>query len=136
VPTLRVDLTHFFPKEARQNLGRLIKDWSRPGMGFKWSPYQCTQGMMVLDEVIGGDRLDPGNVFRWDRVRLYLLGSPTYDPTLPWVSKVRNSDGKVATDQVIYVDNIRPTGNGKEEVWKATRRVGSMCSCHGIQDAS
>jgi hypothetical protein len=37
-------------------------------MGFKWSPHQCTQGMMVLDEAIGGDRLDPGNIFKWDRV--------------------------------------------------------------------
>ena len=135
-PHCGIDLTHFFPEEARQSLGRLIEVWSRPGMGFKWSPYQCTQDMMVLDEVIGGDRLDPGNIFKWDRVRLNLLGSPNYDPALPWVSKVRNSDGKVVADRVIYVDDIQPTGNGKEEVWKATWRVGSMCCYHGIQDAS
>ena len=42
----------------------------------------------------------------------------------------------MAADRVIYVDDIRPTGNGREEVWEATRRVGSLCSCHGIQDAS
>jgi hypothetical protein len=92
--------------------------------------------MMALDEVIGGDCLDPNNIFRWDKVRLNLLGSPNYDPPLPWVSKVRDSDGKVAADRVIFVDNVRPLGNGKEESWKATRRVGSHCSCHGIQDAS
>ena len=91
---------------------------------------------MVLDEVIGGDRLDSNNVFRWDRIRLNLLGCPTHDPTLPWVSKVRDSDGRVAADRAICVDDIRPTGNGKEQVWKATWRVGSLCSCHGIQDAS
>ena len=42
----------------------------------------------------------------------------------------------MAADRVIYVDDIRPTGNGREEVWEATRRVGSLCSYHGTQDAS
>jgi hypothetical protein len=34
-PHCGVDLTHFFPEEARQNLGRLIEVWTRPGLGFK-----------------------------------------------------------------------------------------------------
>jgi hypothetical protein len=41
-PYCGVNLMHFFPEEARQNLDRLIEVWCRPGMGFKWSPYQCT----------------------------------------------------------------------------------------------
>jgi hypothetical protein len=62
--------------------------------------------------------------------------APTYNLALPWVSKVRDSDGKAMADRVIYIDDVQPTGNRKEEVWKATQRVGSMCSYHGIQDAS
>ena len=90
----------------------------------------------MVDEVIGGDRLDPSNVFRWDYVRLNLPGSETYDPSLPWVSKVRRSDGKIAADRTIFVDDVRPVGNTKQECQQATRKVGSKFSYHGIQDAS
>jgi hypothetical protein len=54
--------THFsvsFPEELSDGGGRLWEAWQRPGMGFKWSPYQAVQGINVADEVIGGDRLNP-----------------------------------------------------------------------------
>ena len=62
-PYCGVDLTQFFPEEAQMNLGRLIEVWTMPGMGFKWSPYQCTQGMMVLDKVIGETGWTPTTSF-------------------------------------------------------------------------
>ena len=91
---------------------------------------------MVLDEKIGGDRLDKYNVFCWDYVRLNLPGSPEYTPSLPWVSKVRADDGKIAADRLFFMDDGRSMGNGREEVWSAARKIGSMCSYHGIQDSS
>ena len=88
-----------------------------------------------MDETIGGDPTDPGNVSRWDHVRLNLPASNNYDPSLPWVSKVR-LDGKVAADRVIFVDDVRTSGNSEQECWDACRKVGQKCSFLGIQDAS
>ena len=135
-PYCGVDLTHYFPEELQDGETQLLEAWLRTGMGFTWSPYQAVQGMMVVDEVIGGDRFDPSNVFRWDNVCLNLPGDPAYDPTMPWVYKCRLEDGLIAADRVIFVDDVRTVGNSRAECWQATRVVGSQLSYHGIQDAS
>jgi hypothetical protein len=88
-----------------------------------------------LEEVIEGDPKDPDNVFRYDQVELNLPGSKDYDPSMPWVHKLRLSDGKIAADLLIFVDDARPTGPTEEECWKATQRFASMCNHFGIQDA-
>ncbi len=86
-----VDLTNYFGE------GRLLWErWMRAAMCLKSSPYQAVQAILVAKEVIRGDRKDPTNAFRWDTVRLNLPGSQTYDPRLPWVSKIRVDDGKIA----------------------------------------
>ena len=136
VPYCGVDLSLYFPDEIPPGEDHLWEAWTRTGMGFKWSPYQAVQGMTVADEVISGDRSDPTNVFRWSHVRLNLPGSPEYRPDLPWVSKVREEDGKVAADKVVFVDDARTSGNGQKEAWQATRRVGSKLTYLGLQDAS
>ena len=83
-PYCGVDLTLYFPEEVvGGGVTHLIETWTRAGMGFRWSPYQCCQGMMVLDEKIGGDRLDKSNVFRWDYVRLNLSRVPKLHPEPP-----------------------------------------------------
>lgn len=78
-PYAGIDLTKFFAEDAIN--GVTHEAWNGAGMGFKWSPYQAVQGAMVLDEVIGGDRHNPKNVFRWDKIRLNLPRDDT--PTLP-----------------------------------------------------
>ncbi len=105
-------------------------------MGLKSSPYQATQAMGMAEEVIRGNRLEPSNVFRWDRVRLNLPGKEGYDPSVPWVSKVRDSDGRIAADLFTFVDDLRPTGSSKEQGWQAGRRAASVLGYLGIQDAS
>jgi hypothetical protein len=105
-------------------------------MGLKSSPYQCTQAMAIAEEVIQRDRMDPANMFRWDYVRFNLPGSPNYDPSVPWVSKVRTEDGQIAADLFTFVDDLRPTGSSKKEAWQAARKVTSTLSYLGIQDAS
>jgi hypothetical protein len=114
----------------------LWEQWVRCAMGLKSSPYQAVQVVMVAEEVIKGDRLDPDNVFRWDVVRLNLPGSEDYDPTLPWVSKVRMSDGKIAADLFIYVDDARSTGSNYEESRMTAQRTASTFNYLGIQDAA
>jgi hypothetical protein len=133
-----IDLTEFFGEEAELN-GKpklLWERWVRAAMGLKSSPYQAVQGMLVVKEVILGDRLDPENVFRWDKIRMNLPGSETYDPRLPWVSKVRLEDGKIAADLFIYVDDVRLTGSSSKECREAGRRAASVANSLGIQDAA
>jgi hypothetical protein len=127
-----VDLTHYFPQPGG---GTLWECWHRAAMGLTSSPYQACQGMGFAEEVIRGDRLDATNIFWWDRVRMNLPGSKTYDPSQPWVSKVRDDDGCIAGDFCTFVDDSRPTGPTKREAWQAARQVGSILGYLGIQDA-
>ena len=67
-----------------------------------------------------------------------LPGSPGYNPSLPWVSKVKdNPDGTVdvAADLFTFVDDLRPCGCSSAESWQAGRRAGSKLNWLGIQDA-
>lgn len=125
-----VDLTEYFGS------GKILWErWARAAMGLKSSPYQAVQAVLVAKDVVLGERRDPGNAYRWDSVRLNLPGSEKYDPTLPWVSKIRLEDGKIACDLFIYVDDGRVTGPTKDECWKATRQAASRLNSLGVQEA-
>jgi hypothetical protein len=65
-----------------------------------------------------------------------LPGATDYDPSLPWVSKVRASDGRIASDLFIYVDDLRPTDPSSRECWNAGRRCGSVLSYLGLKNAA
>ena len=113
--------------------------WDRIAMGLSWSPYQAVKSMHLAEEVIRGDHTDPSNIFHWDHVRLNLPGQDDYDPTLPWVSKVRElPDGsfEVAADLFTFIDDCRPTGRDAKEGWQAGRRTGSVLNWLGLQDAA
>jgi hypothetical protein len=131
-----VDLTHYFDAEDKDGKATKIwETWQRAAMGLRSSPYQAVQAMGVAEEFIWGDRKDPMNVFRWDYVRLNLPGSETYDPSKPWVSKLRLEDERIAADLFIFVDALRPTGPSRKDCWLAARRAGSRLNFLGIQDA-
>jgi hypothetical protein len=127
-----VDLSHYFGEGEEGK--RLWEAWKRAAMGVKSSPYQAVSALTVADEIIKGNHEDAANVFEWVRVRLNLPGDKNYDPSLPWVSKVRK-DGKIAADLFTFVDDLRPTGPGRRECWRAARRVASTLNWLGIQDA-
>jgi hypothetical protein len=133
-PTLqelaRVDFTHYFVKDGQA----LWEAWQRAAMGVKSSPFQAVSALTVADEIIKGNRLDPQNEFRWVRVRLNLPGSYDYKPGSPWISKVR-AGGRISSDLFTFVDDLRPTGPGRIECWKAARRAASILNWLGIQDA-
>ena len=68
-------------------------------------------------------------------MRLNVQGSEVYHPRLPWVSKVR-LDELIACKVYIYVDDGRITGPTKLKTLAATRRLCSVISSLGTQDAA
>lgn len=129
-----VDLTKYFPELSEPGQTLWLR-WARCAMGLRTSPFSTVQALSWLEEIIFGDRRDPNNVFRWDKIETNLPGSADYDPSRPWVSKIRNSDGHIAADIMSYIDDLRSTGPSEEECWRASRRVASLCNHYGIQDA-
>jgi hypothetical protein len=128
-----VDLTNYFPMDDKGS--KVWEAWQQAAMGLASSPYQCVQAMGVAEEVIRGDRKEPGNVYRWDTVEMNLPGSEDYDPNRPWVCKLRMDDKRIAADLFIFVDDLRPTGSSRKEAWQAARRAASTLNFLGIQDA-
>ena len=104
-------------------------------MGLTDSPYRSLQLMIKAKHAAYGDRQEITNPFGWVRVWLNLPGSKTYDPTLPWVMKIR-VDGHLACEVYLYVDDGRITGWCSLECWRAARRFCAECTRLGIQDAS
>ena len=128
-----VDLTLYFPDDSKG--GRTLWErWARALMGFRPSPYLAIQGGRHAQSFAMGDRHDPRNVFRWATVRLNLPGQTNYDPSWPWVSKLRKN-GQLAADTFQYVDDVRPTGNTETECWEACHTYGSKVNHLGLQDA-
>jgi len=106
-PYVGIDITQFCSVEV------VWEQWNRMLMGFGPSPFTAIQQELCAEEIVRGDWRDQGNIFRWDRVRLNLLGSELYDPVLPWVSKVFTDmlkDGimleRIACDFVTFVNDI------------------------------
>jgi hypothetical protein len=132
-----VDLTAYCSEElVREVKKRFIWErWTRCGMGFRSSPYNAIQAIMVAEEKIRGDPKDSTNILHWDTVSLNLPGSHNYMPWLPWVFKMRSSDGQIACDFAIYVDDVRTAGNDWREAKLCSRRVASSLNWLGIQDA-
>jgi hypothetical protein len=130
-----VHLAPNFPDDPSA-AGLLWGGWNLPAMGIRSSPYECVQAITLAEEIILGDPTNPNNIFGWDLIRLNLPGSDEYDPSLPRVSKIRSSDGRLAADLFIFVDNIRTRGKDQLTAWLASRRAASTLSYLGIQDAS
>ena len=103
-------------------------------MGFKSSPYSSVRMYLVSEEIIRGDRHDTTNAFQWTTLLLNLPGTKGYRPALAWISKRRN-DGSLASDFVCFVDDLRITGQGSQQVREAGHAISSWQSYLGIQDA-
>lgn len=127
-----VDLSTHIPKAGME---RHWVRWERAAMGLRSSPYQCTQGGQFVLEMAMGDRRDPTNVFRWERVELNLPGSPDYKPSRAWVT-LRRADGSLASFVVLFVDDLRVMAGSERECWLACRRVASTFNYVGVQDAA
>ena len=132
-----IDITDLFPEELKEKFGRtrLWEAWTRCAMGLTTSPYQATQNAQRVKRIIFGDRLDPTNVFGWVDVRINLPGDPDYDPSVPWISKIREN-GDIAADVHPYVDDLRETAPTEEEAWLAASKMAKGAAYFGLQDAA
>ena len=75
----------------------LIGCWTRNAMGLRSSPYLSVQSVTRIKRIFLGNTADRANLFHWETVVLNLPGSEGYDPSSPWISKLRH-DKNVATD--------------------------------------
>ena len=136
-------LNYFLDEDLREYAGVDVRDiggakwerWERTLMGFRPSPYVCTQTFGWGEDAIRGNRKDRDNPFRWDSVRMNLPGDSDYDPSMPWVYKWNNEDGRLASHFSCYIDDIRGIGGTEGICRKATRRVASWINYLGQQDA-
>lgn len=110
--------------------------WTRCVMSLKSSPHGCIRMEMLGDEISKGCYHTPDNPSYFDQVRLNVPGSPTYNPSLPWVSKVDSRTGRSAGDVVSYVDDKRSLGSSHAHCTQVTRQMASMMIYLGEQDAS
>jgi hypothetical protein len=130
-----VDLSQLTLERVRRvERDHFVGQWTRNAMGLKCSPYLAVQAATRIKRKFLGDRGDRNNPFEWSQCILNMPGSIGYDPTMPWIRKVRE-DGCIATDLHVYVDDVRITGATQELVWKAGSRVAKLCSFYGLQDA-
>ena len=137
-PYVGIDLSPFLSDLKKSGLCSYHL-WDRCLMGFKPSPYNAVRSAIRAEDVVRGDPNDPSNVFRWSSVRLNLPGQVDYDPSLPWVSKVRADDQGnlvVAADFKVYIDDVRPAGPSEMECWKACGEISKKLQYLGIQDAA
>ena len=130
-----VDLTDFFPEEDPNYGDKVAERWSRPAMGLRPSPYTAVKGILWADEVIKGRSKKSGQCFSMGTSQIESAWRRDYDPTLPWVSKVRE-DETLAADLFIYIDDLRPTGPTEDETWRASQRTSSVLAWLGLQDAA
>ncbi|KAL7564983.1 hypothetical protein ACA910_011950 [Epithemia clementina (nom. ined.)] len=104
-------------------------------MGLSPSPYQATQSAQRVKHPAFGDRHDPSNMFCWKNGVLNLPGDPSYNPTQPWVYRVRD-DGTLAADVHPYIDDMRETGPNESEARTAASKIAKTAAYYGLQDAA
>ena len=78
-------------------------------MGFKYSLYLVVKQLSIAKEFAIEDLLDPKNPFYWDRVVLNLPYSDSFDPSMPCYHKLNSSIGKITSNLITFVDDMRIT---------------------------
>jgi len=92
--------------------------WTRLWFSARFSPYLAVRFLAIGEEKARGDHLDVRNPFHWDSIRLNLLGSDNFNPSLPWIFKWNSVELRIAGDCVIFVDDSRLTGYSIENAWQ------------------
>ena len=75
-------------------------------------PYNSTRTFAWSEDFIRGDRRDPLNPLKWDRIILNLPGSLEYKPEEPDVYRYDYLNRKKAEFCETYVDDIRIGDSG------------------------
>ena len=135
---IKFELTKSYPEIARelpQNCTRPSAIWTRTWMGLRPSPEWAVRFYYLAEEFIRGNRKEKSNPLRWDSIILNLIGSESYNPSLPNIIKWDNINRRPAGDLLGYVDDLRAIGCTTEQAWAIARRVASRLQYLGIQDA-
>lgn len=86
LPYTGIDLVPIY--EGVETTESMLAHWDRCLMGFRSSPYNSVKLLLIIEEVVKGDRHNSGtdpltgaelNPFNWESIRLNLPG-PGYDP--------------------------------------------------------
>mmetsp|Transcript_3766 Transcript_3766/g.5133 ORF Transcript_3766/g.5133 Transcript_3766/m.5133 type:complete len:353 (+) Transcript_3766:4123-5181(+) len=129
-----IDLSQLFPHDT-DDQRELYAMWVRNAMGLKPSPYASVQLALRAKVIMLRNKSDIKNPFHWSKWVFNLPGSELYDPTKSWAYQVR-SDGLMAVNVLMYVDDLRVTAPTKELAWRASSHIGKVCSYLGLQDAA
>ena len=129
------DLREYAGVDVREIGGAKWERWERTLMGFRPSPYVCTQTFGWGEDAIRGDCKDRDNLLRWDSVRMNLPRDKDYNQTMPWIYKWDKVNGQLASHFLCYIDDIWGMGGTEGICRKATRRVASWINYLGQQDA-
>ena len=106
-------------------------------MGLTSSPYNSTRTFAWSEDFIRGDRREPKNPMRWDRVILNLPGSLDYKPGDPDVYRYDDLNDKIAAFFETYVDDIRSGDSGGEDACHhLTHVIAARINYLGQQDTS
>ena len=82
---LGVDLGSYLRHKKYQKGRSLWMRWVRFMMVLVFSPYANIQGLLQESEVVRGNRSEPNNPLRWDKIRLNLHRDTNYPPTIPQI---------------------------------------------------
>ena len=91
------DFACIFPEDVSTLYPVIREQWERMSMGFSPSPYLLTKDLMVVQQIIRGDRRASNNIFGWKKVILNLPGAHCYNSSMPWVYNVTR-DNEIAAD--------------------------------------
>ena len=136
VSGIRDLLTEDFKNLPKDKMKRLVMRWERNLMGLTSSPYNSTRTFAWSEDFIRGDRKDPRNPLRWDRVILNLPGSLNYRPDKPAVYRYDDLNQKIAGFFETYVDDIRSGDSGGEDACNhLTHVIAARINYLGQQDS-
>ena len=140
IPYSGVDLTPFKiqlqnDKLAKKVNGKLLATWNRTWMGFRPSPEWACRFYYLAEEFVRGNEKDIKNPLYWKSIILNLIGSESYNPSLPSVYKWNDLVENIAGEIKAYVDDLRVIGLTWEHAWAIARLVASRLQFLGIQDA-
>ena len=136
VTGIRELLLEDFQNLPKDEMRRLVMRWERNLMGLTSSPYNSTRTFAWSEDFIRGDRRDPLNPLRWDRVILNLPGALDYQPDEPDVYRYDDLNRKKAAFFETYVDDIRSGDSGGEDACHhVTHVIAARINYLGQQDS-
>ena len=136
VTGIRNLLLEDFKNLPKDEMRRLVMRWERNLMGLASSPYNSTRTFAWSEDFIRGDRRDPSNPLRWDRVVLNLPGALDYQPDEPEVYRYDDLNRKKAAFFETYVDDIRSGDSGGEDACHhVTHVIAARINYLGQQDS-